>query len=237
MSVGIVVGATGGIGAAAARALAGGVEELILVGRRRAALDEVAAVVGDGATVVCADLTDAGERDAIARAVSGPLSTVVIASGVPLRTPLSAATTEEIVATFEANLVAPCLLLRRLLDVEWATPGRVVIVGSISASRTLPDRAVYSASKAGLEHLGRSLAAELAPRQIAVNVVAPGVIDTPFLGDARDALDDWIEGHVPARRAGVAEEVAEVLRFLALQAPAYMTGARVVIDGGVEARA
>jgi NAD(P)-dependent dehydrogenase (short-subunit alcohol dehydrogenase family) len=186
---------------------------------------------------VAADLAERGGREAVADAVEGELTWVVIASGMPLRAPFASAAEGDIVNVFTVNLLGPTLLLRRLLDCSWTAPGRIVIVGSVSASRTLPNRAAYAATKAGLEHLGRSLAAELADSQLLVNVVAPGVIDTPFLGDAREALDGWIEANVPARRAGTSEEVANVIRYLAVDAPPYMTGARVAVDGGVEARA
>lgn len=237
MTTGIVVGASGGIGSAAARALAGSVDRLVLAGRRRDALDELAAEIGDPATVAVGDLGAEDGREAIADAVVDELAWVVLASGVPLRQPFAEADPAEISRTFTANLIGPTLLLRRLLECTWTKPGRVVVVGSVSASRTLPNRAVYSATKAGLEHLARSIAAELAAHEILVNVVAPGVIETPFLGDARDALEAWVDTNVPARRAGTAEEVAHTIRYLAVEAPTYMTGARIAVDGGVEARA
>jgi 3-oxoacyl-[acyl-carrier protein] reductase len=237
VTTGIVVGASGGIGSAAARVLAPTVDSLVITGRRRSALDELAAEIGESAIVAVADIATPEGREAVVAPVDGELAWVVVASGVPLRTPFTDADPSEIEQTFAVNLLAPALLLRRLMDCAWTTPGRIVIVGSVSASRTLPDRAVYSATKAGLEHLGKSLAAELAPREILVNVVAPGVVETPFLGEHREALESWIGVNVPARRAGTSDEVAEVIRFLAVEAPTYVTGARIAVDGGVEARA
>ena len=109
------------------------------------------------------------------------------------------------------------------------------MVGSISASRALPRRAVYGASKAGIEHLARSLAAELGPAGYRVNIVAPGVIGTPFLGDDTGPLAEWVAKRVPAGRIGSPEEVADVVRFLIADAPAFLTGARIAVDGGAEA--
>jgi NAD(P)-dependent dehydrogenase (short-subunit alcohol dehydrogenase family) len=80
-----------------------------------------------------------------------------------------------------------------------------------------------------------SLAAEWAPRGIRVNVVAPGVIATPFLGSDHARLDAWAAERVPSRRTGTAEEVANVVRYVALDAPAYLVGARIAVDGGTEA--
>jgi 3alpha(or 20beta)-hydroxysteroid dehydrogenase len=237
MTTGIVIGATGGIGAACARALTGGAEAVILSGRRAPELEQLAHELGAHVVPVPADITTAGGRDAIVDAVETPISWVVLAHGVPLRKPLAEVEEREIETTFLTNLVAPALLLRRLLDLEWAPAAAIVVIGSISATRSLPRRAVYGASKAGLEHLARSLAAELGPRGIRVNVVSPGVIDTPFLGDDTSALADWVGARVPLGRAGRSDEVAEIVRYVALEAPGYLTGARFAVDGGAEALA
>jgi NAD(P)-dependent dehydrogenase (short-subunit alcohol dehydrogenase family) len=237
MSTGIVIGASGGIGSAAALALAGSVDRLVLAGRRRETLDSLAARIGPSAVAAEGDIADDSGRTAVVDAVDGPLAWVVLASGMPLRRPMAELSAGEIEMAFAVNLVGPALLLRRLLDCEWTPPSAIAVVGSISASRSLPDRAVYGATKAGLEHLARSLAAELAPAGIRVNVVSPGVIDTPFLGEATEALDAWVGANVPQGRSGTADEVAELVRYALLEAPAYLTGARIVVDGGVEARA
>jgi NAD(P)-dependent dehydrogenase (short-subunit alcohol dehydrogenase family) len=234
MSTGIVIGATGGIGAACARRLAGSVTTMVLSGRRQSALDQLVAEIGRGAVVVPADLTTDEGRRQIVDAVKTPVSWVVFAHGMPLRKPLAELAEDEIVEAYATNLVGPTLLMRRLLDLEWDDAGSVVIVGSISAARALPRRTVYGATKAGLEHLGRSLAAELAPRAIRVNIVSPGVIDTPFLGEDRSALAAWVEARVPQRRVGSADEVARTVAFVLLAAPGYLNGARIVVDGGTE---
>src|SRR5204862_7038407 len=138
---------------------------------------------------------------------------------LPLRKPLAQLEGAEIEQLFAANLVGPTLLLNGLLGLEWSEPKAIVVVGSISASRALPRRAVYGASKAGVEHLARSLAAELGPAGFRVNVVAPGVIETPFLGDDTGALADWVADRVPTGRLGTPEEVAEVVRYVIADAP------------------
>ena len=232
MSTGIVVGATGGIGGACARALAGCADRMVLTGRRAEPLERVAREV-NGVAVV-ADVAEPGGRRAIASASGGPLAWVVLAHGLPLRMPLAELDGPAIEELFAANLVGPALLLNELLQLEWAEPRAIVVVGSISASRALPRRAVYGASKAGLEHLARSLAAELGPAGFRVNVVAPGVIGTPFLGDDTSNLDAWVQTRVPQQRLGSPEEVAAVVRYLIEGAPPYLTGARIAVDGGAE---
>ncbi len=233
MSTGLVIGATGGIGAACAAALTGSVEETIVTGRDAKRLADIA-----GKRVV-ADLATKLGRDAIVEAVraSSPLRWVVIASGAPLRGPLADLKEADIEATFAANLVGPTLLLRALAHVAWMPRASAVLIGSTSATRAIVNRSVYAASKAGVEHLGYSIAAEWAPRGIRVTIVAPGVITTPFLGTDTARLDSWTAERVPAGRTGRPEEVAELVRYVVLEAPDYVIGSRFVIDGGLEALA
>jgi NAD(P)-dependent dehydrogenase (short-subunit alcohol dehydrogenase family) len=235
--VGVVVGAAGGIGSAVARALAGSCDRMLLFGRRREALEAVALTVGDTATVVAGDVGTAGGRDDLLAAVDGTIAWAVVASGVPLARPLVELSENEIETTFVTNLIGPTLLIRRLLQREWRPPASLVVVGSISASRSLPNRAVYASTKAGLEHLARTLAAEVAGSGVRVNVVSPGVIATPFLGAGTSTLDRWARDRVPLGRLGSADEVAAFVRYAVLEAPAYLTGARLVLDGGAEALA
>lgn len=236
MSVGIVVGAGGGIGSACARALDASADLMVLAGRSEPRLRATASTLTGKTATVVADITTEDGREAIARAGldTEEIAWLILASGVPLRGPLMQLAPAEIQETLVTNLVGPTLLIRRLLDGHWLANASIIAVGSISATRSLPNRSVYSASKAGLEHLCRSLAAEVAPRRIRVNIVSPGVIDTPFLGGDEPALQAWVSAHVPMQRVGTSEEVAEVVRYLTLEAPDYVTGARIVVDGGAE---
>jgi NAD(P)-dependent dehydrogenase (short-subunit alcohol dehydrogenase family) len=233
VSTGIVVGATGGIGSACARVLADRAGRMLLCGRRLDALEELASE-GSGVPVA-GDVATAEGRRAIVDAVKAPLAWVVLAHGLPLRRPLGDADAAAIEEVFAANLVGPALLLNELLQLEWTPPRAIVVIGSISASRALPRRAVYGASKAGIEHLARSLAAELGPAGFRVNIVAPGVISTPFLGDDTAPLRTWVESRVPRGRRGSPEEIANVVRYLVADAPDYLTGSRIAVDGGAEA--
>jgi NAD(P)-dependent dehydrogenase (short-subunit alcohol dehydrogenase family) len=233
----VVTGASGAIGGACADALAGSVERIVLVGRDKERLERAAAIHDGRATALVVDLTDDGAARAVAERVSatgGRLRWVVHAAGAALRRGLADATPEEIERTVRVNLLAPLLLLRELLALEWQRPAAIVAIGSLSATRPLPGRSVYGSAKAGLEQAMRGLAVELAPRGIGVNVVSPGVIDTAMIADVRDAVRDWADRHVPAGRLGEAAEVAAVVRFLCLDAPTYLTGTRIPVDGAAE---
>jgi NAD(P)-dependent dehydrogenase (short-subunit alcohol dehydrogenase family) len=236
MSVGIVVGAGGGIGSACARALDATVDLMVLAGRSNVRLQATASTLTGKTATVIADITTEDGREAIAGAVldTEGIAWLTLASGVPLRGSLPQLAPADIQDTLMTNLIGPALLIRRLLDGPWLPNASIIAVGSISATRSLPNRSVYSGSKAGLEHLCRSLAAEVAPRRIRVNVVSPGVIDTPFLGNDQAALQSWVSAHVPMRRIGTSDDVADVVRYLILEAPEYVTGARIAVDGGAE---
>jgi NAD(P)-dependent dehydrogenase (short-subunit alcohol dehydrogenase family) len=238
MTLGIVVGATGGIGGACAKALAGSVKRMVVTGRDSGKLTAIAREVGAGVTEVIADIaTDAG-RGAILQQVAGEeIRWLVIASGAPLRGALDELDPAAIADIFQSNLIGPALLLRALADARWSNPASVAIIGSISATRAIARRSVYAASKAGLERLAMSLGAEWAPRGIRVTVVAPGIIATPFLGTDQSRLDAWVKERVPSRRSGTPAEVADVVRYVVLDAPDYLIGARIAVDGGMEATA
>jgi NAD(P)-dependent dehydrogenase (short-subunit alcohol dehydrogenase family) len=194
--------------------------------------------LGRTSSPVQADVaTEHGRTAMLAAIASDELRWVVIASGVPLRGALSDLDPIAIAETFQVNLIGPALLLHALSGMQWTQPASVVVIGSISATRALSNRSVYAASKAGLERLVLSLGAEWAPRGIRVSVVAPGVIATPFLGSDQARLCKWVSERVPTARAGTAAEVAEVVRYVVLDAPDYLVAARIAIDGGMEATA
>ena len=110
----------------------------------------------------------------------------------------------------------------------------VVNVTSVSADRALPKLAAYSASKAGLASLTRTLAVEWAPRGVRVNAVAPAYIDTDMTAEVRkrEKLRGWVEARTPMGRFGRPEEVAWAVVFLASEAASYITGTTLYVDGG-----
>lgn len=233
----LVVGAAGGIGRAVAEALLrAGVSVL---GSDRAARPE-----GLACDWVEADITAAGGRDAIAER-SGTLGGMVYAAGII--DPVGWLELEEADAAriLSVNLTAPLFLTRALLD-RFADPAAIVLVGSIAGTRGSPLTPVYAASKAALRNLGASLALALAPRHIRVNIVAPGLIDTPLtdglnarLSQMRGLSPETVAAEraaaIPMERAGSAGEVADAVLHLLGDGSAYSTGATLFPAGGVMA--
>lgn len=228
--VGLLLGASGGIGRACLEPLLGMAPRIIAVGRSAGRLPSAS----DRILPCVADIGTTEGRDSIVELVeelSLPIRYVVLASGIAHRSAIQDATEGDWDRTLRSNLVGPALLLGRLLRLTWSEPAAIVIVGSLSARRALPNRSLYGAVKAGLEHFGRTAAVELAPRRISVNVVSAGVVDTPFLGGDRERLDTYAAQRVPVGRMARPDEVADLIGYL-IRAPEYLTGAVIPLDGG-----
>jgi meso-butanediol dehydrogenase/(S,S)-butanediol dehydrogenase/diacetyl reductase len=217
----LVTGASSGIGRAVAeRLLADGWAVTVLVRREAAPA---------GASIVVGDATDPA---AIARAVAvaapaGPLDALVCAAGVPPSGPWD--DPDHWRETLAVDLTAPYESARIAWPALTAARGAVVLIGSIVGAHEGSTRSpAYSAAKAGLEGLARSLAVIGGPKGIRVNVVAPGAIDTPFDPPSFPADD---RPDVPLGRMGTAAEVAAVVAFLCSPDGAYVSGAVWGVDG------
>jgi NAD(P)-dependent dehydrogenase (short-subunit alcohol dehydrogenase family) len=218
----IVTGSSSGIGWAVAADLAGAGWAVTGLSRRDVSPPGTSNVVGDAADI--ADL----ERAIGAAAPEGRLDGLVCAAGVPPSGPWDDAA--HWAETIRVDLTGAYEAARLAWDALKAARGSVVLVGSIVGAREGSARSpAYSAAKAGLEGLARSLAVIGGPVGIRVNVVAPGAIDTGFdpPAFAPDSRPD-----VPLGRMGVAEEIAPIVRFLLSPDAAYVTGAVWTADGG-----
>jgi NAD(P)-dependent dehydrogenase (short-subunit alcohol dehydrogenase family) len=240
----IVTGATSGIGRATSEAFARDGASMLLVGRDEAALAEVADVVrgAGGRPAICrADVTASDAPDLIVRTAIdafGHLDVLVNAAGV-IATGTLEATTDEVWDTMMAvNLRAPFRLMRAAAPHLAERKGTVVNVSSVNGLRSFPGVLAYCVSKAGVDHLTRCAAIEMAPRGVRVNAVNPGVTVTNLhrrsgMGDTQYAafLERSKETH-PLGRPGQPEEIAALILFLASDRAAWMTGETIPIDGG-----
>ena len=240
----IVTGATSGIGRATAEAFGRDGGSVVVVGRNQAALAEAEAAVrsAGGQAIACrADVTDGDAPDRIvgaAIAAYGHLDVLVNAAGVIASGPLEA-TTDEVWDTMMAvNLRAPFRLMRSAAPHLTARKGSVVNVSSVNGLRSFPGVLAYCVSKAGVDHLTRCAAIEMAPLGVRVNAVNPGVTVTNLhrrsgMDENRYAafLERSKETH-PLGRPGDPEDIAALILFLASDRAGWMTGETIPIDGG-----
>jgi 3-oxoacyl-[acyl-carrier protein] reductase len=242
-TVGLVTGASRGIGAATVLALArDGLR--VAVGYRSDAegAEEVVAKAraeGAEALAVAIDVRDEGSVDRAFRQVEeafGPVGVLVnnagfIRDGLALRY-----AREWWDATVETNLRGAFLCSRRalagMLRARW---GRIVNVSSVAALRGNAGQTAYSASKAGLLGLTRSLAREVGSRGITVNAVCPGFVETRMTEEQSDETRQRYIDLTPAGRFGTPEEVAAVIAFLCRPEASYVNGAVIAVDGGLTA--
>jgi 3-oxoacyl-[acyl-carrier protein] reductase len=236
MAVVLVTGGTRGIGAACVRwFLANG--DHVATTYRSAEPAPPAGAGPDHFLGVPCDVRNGEEVEAAFGAVEGrwgPVEVLVANAGVTLDSLMLRMSEESFHEVIDANLTGSFRVAKRAVaKMLRLHAGRIVFVSSVGAFMGVPGQANYAASKAGLVGMARAMAREVGSRQITVNVVAPGVIDTDMtaaLGGERVAS---MTAQVPLGRAGSAEDVAGVVGFLASDAAAYVTGAVVPVDGGL----
>ena len=235
----LVTGGSRGIGAATAQALAAAGWPVALTYRSDAdgAAQTVAAIEDSGGTAVAlaADVADPGSSKACLEAVTrefGPALILVNNAGIRADGLALQTDDESWDQVIDTNLSGAFRLTRAALGpMIRARFGRVINIASIVGLRANAGQANYSAAKAGLIAMTRTVAVEVARRGVTVNSVAPGLIAT----DMTEGVDAAGLGQIPARRAGTPAEVAECVRFLASPEAAYVTGACLVVDGGLSA--
>jgi 3-oxoacyl-[acyl-carrier protein] reductase len=191
----------------------------------------------EGVFCVPCDVTDTNAVDKALTTIEselGPVEVLVANAGINDDKLLLQMDEESFERVLDTNLVGAFRVVRRALPkMLRARKGRIVLLSSVVALSGAPGQANYGASKAGLVGFARSLAREIGGRNITVNVVAPGFIETDMtarLGEARRAE---VLAQVPLKRFGQPADVAGVIRWLASEDAAYVTGAVVPVDGGV----
>jgi NAD(P)-dependent dehydrogenase (short-subunit alcohol dehydrogenase family) len=236
----VIVGGTSGMGLTTAKMLLAGGARVIVTGRSKEGLESAQNELGNDAIVVSSDARSLTDLDALAsraKAEFGNLDLLYVNAGFSIRAPLESITEAIYDEMFNLNAKGP------LFAVQKFTPlinrgGSVVFTTSIANEKGMPGQAAYGAAKAALRSFARVFAAELLPREIRVNAVTPGPIDTPIASKAfpdKDmaaaATGQMREGN-PIKRFGTPEEVAKAVLFLAFDAT-YTTGAELPVDGGL----
>jgi NAD(P)-dependent dehydrogenase (short-subunit alcohol dehydrogenase family) len=239
--VAVVTGGNSGIGLAAAKRLKDEGARVAISGRSKKTLDEAVRILGKDALAVQADVAKLGEIDKLFAAVSeklGKIDVLFVNAGVAKFVPLNAVTEEHFDEIFDIDAKGAYFTIQKALP--YLNDGASIILNtSVAGQKGLANGTVYSATKAALRSFARSVAAELVSRNIRVNAVAPGPIETPIFGRtgfSKEQVDEFaksIVSQVPMKRLGKPEEVAGVVAFLASPDASYITGVEINVDGGM----
>ena len=235
--VALVTGASGGLGSAIARALHGQGAKVALSGTRREALDALAAELGERAFVVPCDLSDKEAVEKLvpaAEAAAGPVDILVNNAGVTRDGLFLRMKDEDWETVMTVNLFSAFRLSRAVLKgMMKRRHGRIVNITSIVGVTGNGGQANYAASKAGLIGMSKSLAAEVATRNVTVNCIAPGFIASPMTDALNDKQKEAILATIPAARLGQGADIGAACVYLASAEAAYVTGQTLHVNGGM----
>ena len=233
----LITGASGGIGAAIARALHSQGARVVLSGTRMDALGALAAELGDNAHAAPADLRDPAAPDALvaaAEAAAGPLDILVNNAGFTRDMLALRMKDEDWQSVLDVDLTAPFRLARAAMrGMLRRRAGRIIGIASIVGSTGNPGQANYAAAKAGLVGMTKALAQEVGARGITVNIVAPGFVQTPMTDVLTDEQKKRLADQIPLGRLGQPEDIAAAVAYLASSEAAWVTGATLHVNGGM----
>ena len=236
----LITGGTTGIGLATAQHLSAEGAKVIVTGRNPETLASAKKTLND-AVVLRSDSGDLAAAQALGEEIktfTDHLDGAFLNAGIGTIGPFEAATPDNYDDMFNVNVRGPYFQLQSLLPLL-GNPSSVVFTSSIAGSTAFAGTSIYSATKAAVISLGKTLAVELAPRGLRVNVLSPGPIDTPMVkktglpADQLKGFEEMIVAKSLLKRRGASDEVARAARFLLSEDSSNITGTELIIDGGV----
>ncbi len=237
----LITGGTTGIGLATAKLLSAEGAKVIVTGRNPATLAAAQKELPAGTVILKSDSGSLAEAQALGteiKKLTAQLDGVFLNAGIGQFGPIEAMTPQHYEDMFNVNVRGPYFQLQSLLPLL-ANPSALVLNASVVAELGFPTTSIYSATKAAVVSLGKSLAVELAPRGVRLNTLSPGPIATPifnklgFPADAQKGFEDHMAAQSLFKRFGTADEVAKLVRFLLSADSSYIIGENITIDGGI----
>ncbi len=240
--VAVITGGSSGIGLATARRFVEEGAYVVITGRRAKELEEAAALIGGNVTTVVGDVSSLDDLDrlyAVVKEKHGHIDILFANAGAGTIAPLEAATETHFDQTFDVNVKGLFFTVQKALPL-FRDGGSIILTSSVSNVMGLPGFSAYAASKAAVRSFSRSWTLELKDRNIRVNTMSPGPIDTPALATTTGLTPKQAEqaaaqfaSQVPMGRRGQPEEIAAAVTFLASDESSYITGVDLAVDGGL----
>ncbi len=236
--IAVISGGTSGIGLAIAQRFVAEGAYVFIFARRQVPLDEAVQLIGRNVTAIHADASNLDDLDRVAAAVKakkGVVDIVVSNAGFTEQASIDRLSPEHFDKAFNLMARGPVFLVQKLLPMMGGG-GSIVLVSSAMHLMGISGHTAYAATKAALRSYARTWAAEFKDRGIRVNMLSPGVTDTPILDSQsapREELVNMYQSMVPIGRLARAEEIASAALFLASDQSSYVTGADLMADGGI----
>ena len=237
----VITGGNSGIGASIAQDFSDKGARVVIFGRNAETLEATRQRLGENTLAVQGDVTNPADLDRLyaeTRERFGKIDTLVVNAGIGKVRPFEDADESHFDQTMDINVKGAYFTAQKALPLL-NDGGTITFISSVVNVKGFPGFSVYNASKAAVRSLVRTLAAELAPRNIRVNSLSPGPVETPIFDRMdlpEDGVDSTVEAFVsmvPLQRIGRPEEIAATVAFLASSGAGFITGADIPVDGGL----
>lgn len=237
----LITGGTTGIGLATAKLFLQEGARVAITGQDAGRVTEAGAMLGANAIAIRADVSSASEMAAVAARLMnefGGLDIIFANAGIAKPMPFAEVDEENINSQIGINLKGVIYTVQKMLPIL-RNPASIILTSTTLTEQGLAGVSIYSATKAAVRSLARTLSAELVGQGVRVNVISPGPIETPIYGkmgmsaEAMQQLAGTVLGKVPVGRFGQADEVAKAVLFLASDDSSYILGEDLLVDGGM----